>query len=61
VRQALELRNANGCLTAVVAARSTVETALELLTSLPQEAIQALGQQRQAHLAAMLAPLEWLE
>jgi len=61
VRQALEPRNANGCLTAVGAARSTVETALELLTSLPQAAIQALVQQLRTHLAALLAPLAWLE
>jgi len=61
VRQALEPRNANGCLTAVGAARSTVATALELLTSLPQEAIQALVQQLRTHLEALLAPLAWLE
>jgi len=53
--------SANGRLTGLVAARSTVATALELLTSLPQEAIQTLVQQLQAHLAALLAPLEWLE
>jgi len=45
----------------VGAARSTVETALELLTSLPQAAIQALVQQLRTHLAALLAPLAWLE
>lgn len=61
VRQALEPLNAHGCLTAVGAARSTLETALELLTTLPQEAIQTLVQQLRTHLAALLAPLAWLE
>jgi len=60
VRQALEPRNAHGCLTAVGAARSTLATARELLTSLPQAASQALVQHLQAHLAAWLAPLVWL-
>jgi hypothetical protein len=61
VRQALEPLSANGRLTGLVAARSTVETALELLTSLPHAAIQTLVQPLQAHLEALLAPLAWLE
>jgi len=61
VRQALEPLSASGHLTAVTTARSTVETALELLASLPHEAIHSLVQQLQAHLEALLAPLAWLE
>jgi hypothetical protein len=61
VRQALEPLSADGRLTAVGAARSTVATALELLTTLPHAAIQPLVQRLQAHLEALLAPLAWLE
>ena len=43
VRQALEPLSVTGRLTAVVAARSTLETALELLTTLPHAAIQTAG------------------
>ena len=61
VRQALEPLSARGGLTAVTTARSTVETALALLATLPQEVIQALVQQLHTHLEALLAPLAWLE
>ena len=61
VRQALEPLSARGGLTAVTTARSTVETALALLAILPQELLQALGQQLHTHLEALLAPLAWLE
>jgi len=61
VRQALEPLSVTGQLTAVATARSTVETALELLTTLPHAAIQTLVQQLRTHLAALLAPLAWLE
>lgn len=61
VRQALQPLSANARLTAVVTARSTVATALELLTTLPHEAIQTLVQQLRTHLEALLAPLAWLE
>jgi hypothetical protein len=61
IRQALEPLSVTGCLTAVVTARSTVETALELLTTLPHAAIPTLVQQLRAHLEALLAPLVWLE
>jgi hypothetical protein len=61
VRQALEPLSVRGGLTAVTTARSTVETALALLATLPQEVIQALVQQLHTHLEALLAPLAWLE
>jgi len=61
VRQALEPLSATGRLTAVAAARSTLETALELLMTLPHEAVQTLVQQLRRHLEALLAPLTWLE
>jgi len=50
-----------GRLTAVVTARSTVATALELLATLPHAASPPLVQQLRTHLAARLAPLAWLE
>ena len=61
IRQALEPLSVTGGLTAVITVRSTVETALELLTTLPHAAIQTLVQQLRAHLEALLAPLVWLE
>jgi hypothetical protein len=61
VRQALEPLSPTGGLTAVATARSTVETALELLTTLAHAAIQPLVQQLHQHLEALLAPLAWLE
>jgi len=61
VRQALEPLSATGRLTALTHARSTVETALELLTTLPHAAVQTLVQQLRPHLEALLAPLAWLE
>jgi hypothetical protein len=61
VRQALEPLSTTGGLTAVATARSTVETALELLTTLAHAAIQPLVQQLHQHLEALLAPLAWLE
>ncbi|MCX7789374.1 MAG: hypothetical protein N2378_01925 [Chloroflexaceae bacterium] len=61
VRQALEPLSGQGTLTAVTTARSTVETALALLATLPEQDVQALAQQLHAHLEALLAPLLWLE
>jgi len=61
VRQALEPLSATGRLTVVADARSTLETALELLMTLPHEAIRNLVQQLRTHLEALLAPLAWLE
>ena len=61
VRQALEPLSVCGGLTAVTTARSTVETALALLATLPEKVVQALAQQLHDHLAALLAPLAWLE
>ena len=61
VHQALEPLRVTGRLTAVVAARSTLETALELLTTLPHAAIPTLVQQLRTHLEALLAPLAGLE
>ncbi len=61
VRQALEPLSATGRLTAVATARTTVATALELLTALPEAAIQTLVQQLRSHVEALLAPLAWLE
>jgi hypothetical protein len=60
-RQALEPLSATGQLTALTTARSTVETALELLATLPSTAIQVLVQQLRTHLEALLAPLAWLD
>jgi len=61
VRQALEPLSVTGHLTALGAARSTVETALERLMTLPHAAIHTLVQQLRTHLEALLAPLAWLE
>lgn len=61
VRQALEPFSDHGGLTTVTTARSTVETALALLATLPEPAAQTLVQQVHEHLAALLAPLAWLE
>jgi hypothetical protein len=61
VRQALEPLSVTGGLTAVTTARSTLETALALLATLPDKVVQALAQQLHEHLEALLAPLAWLE
>ena len=61
VRQALEPFSGHGGLAAVTTARSTVETALALLATLPEKVAQALAQQLHDHLEALLAPLAWLE
>jgi hypothetical protein len=61
VRLALEPLSLSDRLSSVATARRTVETALELLATLPDTAIHTLVQQLQDHLAALLAPLAWLE
>jgi hypothetical protein len=61
VRQALEPLSTSDRLATVTTARCTVETALELLSTLPGATIQTLVQQLCEHLEALLAPLAWLE
>ncbi len=61
IRQALEPITATGHLVRVAEARSTLETAIELLLILNHADITAFAQKLQAHLEALLAPLAWLE
>jgi len=61
VRQALEPINEAGQLAPAVAARETVETAVELMQALDHEEIAAFARQTLDYLDDLLAPLVWLE
>jgi hypothetical protein len=61
IRQALEPIDRAGRLVATQQARQTLLTALELLTTLNNDAIQAFTAQFSEKLDELMAPLEWLE
>jgi len=61
IRQAIEPINPQGQIASLKEARQTLETALELLNSLNNNAIQVFTSHLAEKLDELLAPLEWLE